>query len=1722
VTLIARNECYCSDTTNITVEVLDGEAPQIDCIGTICADEIVTYTSPNACGEYYWNIIGNGVIVEGGATTDDYITVQWLDGPEGFIELRVEGCGGTECNQTTIERVPILTDGAPINGPEKVCVDDYATYTIPKYDGTEYTWSINGGGTIESGQGTNSIVVHWFGWFSEPVVRVDYESCYLGCGGFSELEVLIRNEFYISGPIEACENTSTTHNIELFFGAPADTWDWAVTDETGATVWTSPTAGDQTTVDWTFGPGLYTLSATANTPDNFCNDSYSTRIRVPESPPKPIDISGQTDICPGEPYTYEASSSIANDEYQWQIQDGSNTVIVEGNPIVYSWGASPPYVIAVAQIANSGPLCLSDTLQMDVQALTPPVIEPVADVCKEDIVIYQLSSFYPEETYDWTITPSTAGSIISGQGESTVEVLWHQTGVHTITAGLCNLDDSEAVTVHPTPEPEVNHPDGLCQGETEMVSTILTYSSYEWRDEGGAVLSTDPQPLLEPGTYELVVTNQFGCAGNTSFTIDSYDLPSVFISSPDDLGYCTGDPAAVLFASATGDGYTYQWFYNGNPVSTNPGLTAPGFGFYQVEVIDVNGCTALSNVLEIFENCDPVGGICNGNSTGFPQDCPEGTSIQFNIEPATDCAISTFTNVSPDFVPGTLEWYFDDGTTSLDQGPVVQHTYSQAGYYVVILTGISQSTGLFCYNTKLNIVPAVAAFDYEIACPNAPMQFRDYSTHVPTEDITGWDWDFGDPASGPNNFSTDQHPTHEFSVSGIFDVTLTVTSTTGCTNTITRQVEVAPIPTVDFPLPAPGCEGNAMDFEAVVDADVVEVEWDFDDPSTADANTSNLNSSFHIFSGPGSYDVTLLATNVFGCQNSITKTVTIEPNLLSGVITPSGPLTVCEGDGIFLNAEDPSQAAGTTFEWSTGEVGSEIFIDTENTYSVTVTDPQGCRYVPDPVTLDVVPDPNGSIFAVEYNEFGQAVANQYNGLSICEGEDVYLEITQAPGYTYQWSTGEFGTEIVFADWRGNPLPVGIHDFTVTITDTNTGCSNEVGPFIVTVNENPDPISITPDGILCENTLLNLTVNNPDPGLTYIWNTGETGTSIQVFTAGAYFVRGINASGCSTESNTLTVNPAPDLSSIPSGCLTRCDPDTICLPNIPFVDTYQWYLDGNPIPAPEGTDPDFIATESGTYFVELTDVFGCSTISNDLDLELYTGYGSLLGNVYFDVNQNGIIDGPDTLMPGIDIILLQNNIPQDTSTSNGQGSWAFPGILSVDYQLAVDTANLEPGFEALIVSEDISLVGCDDLETVDWLITGGCIQQTASLELGACTGETVNYNGQDLSIGSNTDFTLQTIDGCDSIVSVSVTELLPTAETFELQACEGTTIFYNGDPIPAGQQADFVLTNAAGCDSLLTVVVEAVSEYAIDVDLETCNGVPVMFDGTELTPGTITDFNYISSQGCDSTVTVEVIEFPKDSMGLQFQSCSGVEVPYNGMNLAPGTVTEFVFSNSNGCDSIVTVEVAELLPSSATEIFSACTGETVSYAGTNLNPGTVTEFVFTNAAGCDSTVTVTVDELVPTSDFIQLAACTGTTVNYNGNSLAPGTVTEFQFTNSVGCDSTVEVTVEELFGSIETLNLEACSGETVVYNNDVLNAGTTTTYTFQNADGCDSIVIVDVEELAVSFETLNLSACDGNTVFYNGMPLMPGSSTDFVFANTAGCDSTVTVNVIANQSSFHEI
>ena len=1677
VQLIARSSCLCADTTLLQVVVLDAVSPTLDCVGTICPNETVTYTAANGCAPYTWSVTPNGTILGGGTASSDTITVQWTTGPAGTITLGAQPCAGAVCPQPAVIHVPVISDDADIRGKERVCPSSEEGYTIEPYGGTGFVWSLSGGGTILDGQGTNHVTVGWTAYPNPNQgywLSVKYDNCYLGCGGEDSIAVHILSPFNINGPVEACAGASGSFTSRLstpISNLPAN---WTLSGPGGSIVWTAAAAAN-VNAPFTGGGGVYRMLALPADPTQTCSEEATWAISVAALPDTLTGISGPVNICPNNAYTYAAEGGTPNNNLQWLVQNGAVPASYSGNPVNITWGATGPYTLEVRQESTNGLHCLSAPLQVSVTAITNPDISGDPVVCEDATGQYTVLNS-DDGDIQWSINPVTAGTIAEGQGTNAVKIFWTQAGGHALSATICGQNTTFGVTVLAKPDPMVQAPAAVCLGQTKPVQTVNPFTAYLWRSDTGAPLATSPTVNLGEGSYSVQVTTAQGCVGTAEFTINEQPNPNLNITTGDFTAFCNNSNFVTISALTNTDGdFQYQWFQDGLPVGGNTATyTTNQYGLYTATVTNQFGCTAADGPVAVINDCSGGGG--GGLPGAGAPPCPPG-SINMAIMPTALCDSFAFQVIGAQYQPGSANWYFAEsgaallGNSSLDNPGF---HFQNAGQYLVIVYAQLQN-GATCRLIDSVKVAASAQFSQVPACPGSVTGFLDVSTFLPGGGISGWTWDFGDPASGSANSSVLRNVGHTYATAGSYPITLTITANNGCLSSSTQTALIPTVSTPAFSPPAQNCAGNALAFNALTGPEVTSVVWDFGQPASGPSNDATGNLAYHTFSPAGTYTVTATSTNAFGCAAVFSQAVTVTANTLTGNITPASPMPICEGSTLTLTAPP----GGISWLWSDSLTTTQaLVVGQEGTYRVTVTDANGCTYSPAPVKVEINPAPDALIKALLENELGQVVGTAYPSLATCAGEDVHLVVQGNGGtYGYMWS-GSNGTssEVIFSEDRNNLLSIGNHIYTVTVTDYTNGCTAETAPFVVTVNPVPTGFSIAANG-LCAQAATTLLYSGPNPpNWQFIWNNGQSGPTLAAEDPGAYFIRVINEFGCEAKSNTLYIQPGPPVGSIPGGCHTRCRPDTICLPpNLPNIASWQWFFNGTPIAG--ATGPDLVATQSGAYWAELTDLFGCTGQSDPLTLQLFDSYGNVTGQVWADVNNNGLIDAADTLLSGIAVDLYLGGSPVAYGQSNSSGGYAFTNILSASYTVQIDAFSLPPNWQVVIGQRPANMSGCRTLATADLLLKFICPSLSSSLQLQACPGGSAMYQGNAIATGTTQNFLFTNAQGCDSTVMVSVQALPISTSALTLKTCPGSTITYGGLGLAPGAVQDFVLQNYLGCDSTVTVSVQALPTSTSALTLKTCPGSTITYGGMALAPGAVQDFVLQNYLGCDSTVTVSVQALPTSTSALTLKTCPGSTITYGGMALAPGAVQDFVLQNYLGCDSTVTVSVQALPTSTSALTLKTCPGSTITYAGVPLSPGSMQDIVLQNYLGCDSTVTVSVQELPVSTSTLTLQGCPGSTVGYNGLQLSPGTVQNVMLQNYLGCDSTVTVTVQTLQNSASLLEVSVCTGETYDYAGTAVAAGETREFHLINAEGCDSTVTVVVTAYpAASFALRADSSC----------------------------------------------
>lgn len=1214
VIMYVENECHCKDSFYVLVKVLPQTAPVIECVSTVCHNDTASYSSPSGCpgAQYHWTVT-NGVIIGASGPDSAQITVLWGASGPGTVSLMITGCG-SPCPVASTVSISIISPTTTISGSDPACI--YSTtgnsygYSIPVMAGSNYTWTISpaGAGTIVNGQGTNIIEVQWNSGPS-ATLSVSYYNPSLNCGGTASKVITIRPPFTITGVDKVCENNSSSYTATNAVNNAA--YSWTVTNSSNV-VMASGSGSNVFPVSWTFGPGLYTVTATNNSGE-FCNSPQIFFVNVIAAPPMVASVSGPTPVCPGVPYTYSSAPTGPGYYLVWQAVTGTPATSY-GTSTSIAWTGAGPYQLKVYQVTMTSPACSSAAFIYNVNSKINPApvytVSGPSPTCNNSVRNYSVTGTVAADVYTWSVAPTSAGSVTGGQGTSNVTIEWTNgttTATITVVAKVCGVNFTSTPFSVPfvNPVPTLSNPGPICQGQTVTFTASAGGTQYDWDFGDGTTVTTasstsPPHTYNVPGSYPVTVgvTNLSGCIGifNAATTLIVKPNPVISISTSSPTVWCPSVTSPITLTSAitTGSG-TVNWykspatFIGSGPTVTIPaGAGAPGTYYAEVTW---NGCTGRSNLITIRIDC--------------PVPCPiaAGSAVSYTYTQA--CQTINFTG-SITAGGRIVGWNFDDLSTA---GAVtsVSHTYAEPGYYYATIIGRFPKVGggpgdscdlpwsqLITINYKPN-------FGYNILCPLTPtsgyrVQLYDKTTVLSGAPSYGYSWTGtgGTPAS-----STLASPIIDYSpAGGTFNVTMSLTGA-GAPCTITLPVVVPAAPNLSITTtPNPVCEGNPVAFNVTgVGAGLVKKwTWNFGELTGAASNVptplrsyvySDVSASGTFANAP----VTLTYLDKFGC----TKTTSVYnqgvyKNLTTVSVTPPGPITMCQGSSVNLTAAASGGTSPYTYLWSTTATINPITVTQSGVYNVESKDTRGCRARSADVIVKVIPLPPAVIFGkVDY----------------CAGEKVTLTANQGPNppFSYQWNVD--GSPSTSGADFAQILAVGTHTITVTVTDVTTGCVNTSANYIVNVHALPSVSASASPVPACAGTPTTLTAFTAALPPYYTWSNGATSNPIVVTTAAQYTVYVTDVYGCQSPKANVPVHPLPDFSNLMTGCYEFCDTGNVPLVG-PYDPTYmyQWYWNGNPIPAGlGGTNRTYSVPvgQNGSYTLKITTTWGCVLTSGTVDI-----------------------------------------------------------------------------------------------------------------------------------------------------------------------------------------------------------------------------------------------------------------------------------------------------------------------------------------------------------------------------------------------------------------------------------------------------------------------------------------------------------------------------------------
>ena len=872
--------------------------------------------------------------------------------------------------------------------------------------------------------------------------------------------------------------------------------------------------------------GTYSVTAINSGSSSVCGTTANQTISV--IPANSCSIVGSSSFCAGGSSQLCATSGMAS--YSWSNGATSQciTVTVPGSysvTYVNSSGCSSTCSKNITEkpsptcnITGNTQICPGGSTEL---CVTAGMLSYVWDNgARTDFPCITVSS------------PGNYGVTVIGQNGCSSSCI---TTITTIQSGTCSITGSDGT---------------ICQGQTSTISAPTGYQTYSWSN-GQTTRSIN---VSSPGTYTVTLTNTVSggtCVSSCSQTIVSNPVTCNITGTSGNI--CPGQSATLC---ATPGFSTYAW----STGATTECITINSAGTYSVTASSSNGCTASASqpvVITQSGNCSITGNssICAGQSTSLC--APAGySSYLWNTGATTQCitvnsAATYSVTVSNANANGICSSSCSKIITLNNPTPIsiTGNTTICQGQSITICspTGFSSYAWNNGETTRCITVNNVGTFTASATdadgCTSSGSHTIQPAT-PPTISITGntsicqgqtttlcAPTGFGSYLW--SNGSTSQCLT--VNASGSYSVVVSGGTLGQCTVSTSSVVTVNPLPSCSITGNSSFCPGGSTQLCATTGMS----SYLWNNGSTSSCMTANAETT---------YSVTMTDAN--GCSSTCSKPVTLNNTPPSSI---SGNNSFCQGTSTQL-CGTPGMAS---YLWSNGGTSQCTVVNTAGTYTVTVTNFQGCTATSNK-TVSITP---------------QSTLSITGNSSYCQGGSTQLCATSG-FFSYLWSTGAT-TSCITVNSPGTYTAIG--------TSSN-GCVSNVNKTITMTT--PSSCSITGSTNVCPggSTQLCATAN----ASSYLWSTGATTQCINTGTAGTYSVVITNSNNCaSTCSKTVTVS-APSTFAI-SGNGAVCPGGVIQLCGPPGFTSYSWN-NGS-------TSQCMTAGIAGTYTLNATDALGCLSTSS---------------------------------------------------------------------------------------------------------------------------------------------------------------------------------------------------------------------------------------------------------------------------------------------------------------------------------------------------------------------------------------------------------------------------------------------------------------------------------------------------------------------------------------------
>ena len=787
------------------------------------------------------------------------------------------------------------------------------------YPIASYTWTYDAAIPPVSGLGTPVTPPHTFtavGAYKSYLSFVTVNGC-----AYSDTQIIYVGDTTAkvvarASPAHVCFGDTITITDSVISG-PADFYYW----DFGGAIGSAGSAGSTLSMYFPL-PGIFTVTVSASYYG--CMGTSRYVLPVPLTVDSPMSRPLVTVPCTRLNRIICTNSSMGADTYEWVFGDGTTSTV--NNP-VHDYVLPARYTGYLATYNKRSGCRDTATFTADVRKPIITVTPLHTAICKDQLDTFiSTATGAPVMSYKWY----SLGKHHMDTATYFIDT-FHVTGLQTISLVItdtnkCTDTIYTTITVgYPRAGFSVTPATGCTpltvsfkNTSTDVTGTTFTTYSWSFGDGTTAILPTPTvsHMFTAAATYttKIVVTDNIGCK-------DSVALPLVTAWRPKAgfMAYqypCVGDK--VVFTDTSKGGVSVRWTFGDGGTSTlaSPShiYTATGSYTVSLDVTDVHGCHDTARYINYIKATQVIASF--------------GLDDTFSICPPL------VTNFTSTCTGATIySWVFGNGSVSAMANPTTLFTVP--GYYTITLIASNIYGCADTVTAHATVFGYAGAFTYAplTGCTPITVHFKAHLSNIPS--IT---WDFSDGTT--KTFSITDTADHIYLAPGAYVPKLILSDSTGCENSSIGidTIKVDAVLPGFTTLPAPVCINTPFYFKDTsfsYFSTITARAWTFTD------GTSSLAMPAHVYSATGTYPVSLVATDGWGCMDSIKGNVIIYP---LPVITAGPDTAICLGDTAILTA-----AGGTSYAWSPSLNVScpncnpaKASPPVATTYTVTGTDMNNC------------------------------------------------------------------------------------------------------------------------------------------------------------------------------------------------------------------------------------------------------------------------------------------------------------------------------------------------------------------------------------------------------------------------------------------------------------------------------------------------------------------------------------------------------------------------------------------------------------------------------------------------------------------------------------------------------------------------------------------------------------------------------------------------------------